>query len=177
MTYMPYRVTAENRCPAGYGLVWPEDPPLALRVGEIIGMSEQRGKGWGIGILHWLRKKPDQTVEAGVELLAAEPKPCGICLVKNGHQTSEYMRGFLIPEMKSLDRPASIIVPSSGLASGSTVRVSLHGQDVTMQLTRLVMATQSINQYEFAIVNTELPPVDDGLGDLDDIDGLWAKIR
>lgn len=176
MTYMPYRVTAENRSPAGYGLQWPEDPPAALRVGEIIGMSEHRGQGWGIGVLHWLHKTPDQMVEAGVELLSAHPKPCGVCLVKHGHQVSEFMRGFLIPEMKSVERKASLIVPSSGLASGSTVRVSLHGQDVTMQLTDLILATQSINQFEFAIVNTDLPPVDDGLGDLDDIDSLWARL-
>ncbi|WP_107864404.1 hypothetical protein [Agitococcus lubricus] len=178
MTYMPYRATAINRCPAGYGLLWPDQVPDLLRVGEIIGMSEQRGQGWGIGILHWLKQTAQQQVELGVELLAAQPKPCGVCLMKNGHVASEYMRGFLIPEMRILERPASIIVPNAGLVSGSTIGVSLNGQQVQMQLTHLLLATQSIYQFEFAIINTELPPVDDGLGNLDevDVDDLWAKL-
>ena len=31
MTYMPYRVTAIDRCPAGYRIIWSEPPPYALR--------------------------------------------------------------------------------------------------------------------------------------------------
>jgi hypothetical protein len=175
MTYMPYRVTAENRCPGGYGLVWPPDLPAALRVGEIVGMSEQRGHGWGVGVVHWVHQTPERTIVAGIELLAAHPKPCGVCLA-NKNSTSEYMRGFLIPEMRSLEQPASIITPSSGLAAQSIVKISLNGQEVVVQLTKQIMATQSMSQFEFALLNTDKAQAPVNQPESDDIDSLWASL-
>ncbi len=177
MTYMPYRVTAQNRCPGGYGLAWPAEPPTALRVGEIIGMSEQRGHGWGVGVVHWLHQTSERTITVGVELLAAHPKPCGVCLV-NKQTTSDYMRGFLIPEMRSLEQPASIITPNSGLTMNSIVKISLNGQEVVVQLTKQILATQSMSQFEFALLNTDKVEKVDAVAsqESDDIDSLWASL-
>ena len=171
MTYMPYRVTAENRCPGGYGIVWADEPPLALRVGELIGMSEQRGQGWGIGVLHWLRQNTQGSFEAGIELLAAHPKPCGVCLLNNKQVASDYMRGFLIPEMRSLDQPASMITPSSGLSVESMVKISLNGQEVTVKLTKQILATQSVSQFEFAVLAETTESYNP-----DDTDTFWARL-
>ncbi len=177
MTYMPYRVKAVNRCPAGYGVIWSEAPPLSLRVGEIIGMSEKRGEGWGVGVLHWLRQTSNKTYEAGVELLDAHPKPCGVCLVKNGKPSSDYMRGFLLPEMEVLERPASLITISSGLTTNSMVQISINGQQVIAQLTKQILATQSLSQFEFAIVgDNKQPEHDEGDDEFNDTSRLWAKL-
>jgi hypothetical protein len=175
MTYMPYRVTAVNRCPAGYGIVWAETPPPALRVGEIIGMSEKRGEGWGVGVLHWLRQTSNKTFEAGVELLDAHPKPCGVCLVKNGKPTSDYMRGFLIPEMEVLERPATLITINSGLTTHSMVQISINGQEVMAQLTKQVLATQSLSQFEFALLSDK-PKDDDDDDEFNSTAKMWAKV-
>lgn len=175
MTYMPYRVTAVNRCPAGYGIVWAETPPPTLRVGEIIGMSEKRGEGWGVGVLHWLRQTSNKTFEAGVELLDAHPKPCGVCLLKNGKPTSDYMRGFLIPEMEALERPATLITINSGLTTHSTVQISINGQEVVAQLTKQVMATQSLSQFEFALISDKTQDDDDD-DEFNSTAKMWAKV-
>lgn len=174
MTYMPYRVKAVNRSPAGYGIIWSEAPPLSLRVGEIIGMSEKRGEGWGVGVLHWLRQTSNKTFEAGVELLDAHPKPCGVCLIKNGKPTSDYMRGFLLPEMEVLERPASLITISSGLTTNSMVQISINGQEVIAQLTKQIMATQSLSQFEFAVVSDKAN--DDEEDEFSSTAKMWAKL-
>jgi hypothetical protein len=67
MTYMPYRLKAIDRSPAGQKLSWSEPPPLSLRVGEAIALSAERDEGWGVGVLHWIQQKSDKTVEIGVE--------------------------------------------------------------------------------------------------------------
>jgi hypothetical protein len=63
--------------------------------------------------------------------------------IKNGKPTSDYMRGFLIPEMEALERPATLITINSGLTTNSTVQISINGQEVMAQLTKQVLATQS----------------------------------
>lgn len=175
MTYMPYRVTAIDRCPAGYRIIWSEPPPFVLRVGEIIGMSEKRGEGWGVGVLHWLRQTSNKTYEAGVELLDAHPKPCGVCLIKNGKPTSDYMRGFLIPEMEVLERPATLITINSGLTTNSMVQISINGQEVMAQLTKQVLATQSLSQFEFALLSDKAKDDDDD-EEFNNTAKMWAKL-
>ena len=170
MTYMPYRVKAVNRSPGGLKLVWTEPPPSSLRVGEVIGISEDRDKGWGVGVLHWIQQKSDKTIEIGIELLAAQPNACGVCLLKNNKPASDYMRGFLIPEMPSVEQPATLMTLNAGLTVGSVVRVSQYGETVDICLTKLVLSTQSLSQFEFESVNK----ADDGF---DPMASLWRKLE
>ena len=179
VTFVPYQVDAFNVSPGGYGIRWPGNPPLALRPGEVIAISEERGKGWNVGVLHWVRLTTDYQVEAGLELLSAQAKPCGVCRIRNGREDSDYLRGFLIPEMKSLDQPATLVTACTTFAVGTDVKISLAGQTVLAQLTRLVLATPSINQYEFAVMNTAAPARKmDPDATLDtNIDAMWEQLR
>lgn len=169
MTYMPYRVRTINRSPGGQKLIWTEPPPLSLRVGEVVALSEERDQGWGVGVLHWIQQKSDKTIEIGVELLTAQPTACGVCLLKNNKPTSDYMRGFLIPEMQSIELPATLMTLNAGLVVGSIVRVSQYGKTVDIQLTKLVLSTQSLSQFEFEPLNKNK--------DFDPMASLWQKLN
>ena len=175
MTYMPYRLKAIDRSPAGQKLSWSEAPPLSLRVGEAIALSAERDEGWGVGVLHWIQQKSDRTVEIGVEMLAAEPKPCGVCLLKNNKPTSDYMRAFLIPEMPSWEQPATLMTLNAGLSVGATVRVRQFGEEVDIILTKLVLATQSLNQFEYSGGQNSDTATDEA--DFDPMDSLWQKLK
>jgi hypothetical protein len=179
VTYQPYQVEALNLSPGGYGIRWSGNPPSLLRPGEIIAISEERGRGWNIGLLHWLRVTSEYQVEAGLELLSAQAKPCGICRIRNLREDSDYLRGFLIPEMKSLDQPATLVTSGTTFAVGSDVKISLAGQTVLAQLTKLVLATASINQYEFAVLNTAAPvkTVDPDATLDSNIDAMWEQLK
>ncbi len=172
MTYMPYRLKAIDRSPAGQKLVWSEPPPVGLRVGEAIALSEERDQGWGVGVLHWIQQKSDKTIEVGVEILAAEPKPCGVCLLKNNKPSSAYMRAFLIPEMLSVEQPPTLMTLNAGLTIGSMVRVRYFGQEMDIKLTKLVLTTQSLNQFEY----TAAHPTDTDQ-QFDPNESLWKKLN
>ena len=172
MTYMPYRLKAIDRSPAGQKLVWSESPPVSLRVGEAIALSEERDQGWGAGVLHWIQQKSDKTIEVGVEILAAEPKPCGVCLLKNNKPSSAYMRAFLIPEMLSVEQPPTLMTLNAGLTIGSMVRVRYFGQEMDVKLTKLVLTTQSLNQFEYT--SAHLTDTDQ---QFDPNESLWKKLN
>lgn len=177
---LPHLVQAFNVSPGGYGIRWPGTPPAMLRPGEVIAISEERGKGWNVGLLHWVRLTADYQVEAGLELLSAQAKPCGVCRIRNQREDSDYLRGFLIPEMKSLDRPATLVTSGATFSEGVDVKISLAGQTVLAKLTRLVLATASVNQYEFAVHSggpaAARQPDPDATLDTN-IDAMWEQLN
>lgn len=172
MTYMPYRLKAIDRSPAGQKLTWSEPPPIGLRVGEAIALSADRDEGWGVGVLHWIQQKSDKTVEIGVEILAAEPKPCGVCLLKNNKPSSAYMRAFLIPEMLSVEQPPTLMTLNAGLIVGSIVRVRQLGEEMDIKLTKLVLTTQSLNQFEYRSMHEDTDEAE-----FDPMASLWTKLE
>lgn len=179
---MPHQVQAFNVSPGGYGIRWSGQPPSMLRPGEVIAISEERGKGWNVGLLHWVRLTPDYGVEAGLELLSALAKPCGVCRIRNLREDSDYLRGFLIPEMKSLEQPATLVTSGATFSVGADVKISLAGQTVLAKLTRLVLATASVNQYEFAVWNGSGPAQAARGPDPDEtmetnIDAMWEQLN
>ena len=177
--YVPYQVQAFNASPGGYGVRWTGATPVGLRPGEAIAISEERGRGWNVGLLHWVRVTSDQVVEAGLELLSAQAKPCGVCRIRNQREDSDYLRGFLIPEMKSIDQPATLVTAGTTFAEGCEVKLSLAGQTVLARLTRLVLVTPSIHQYEFAIHNPAQPaaPADHDSTLESNIDAMWEQLN
>lgn len=153
MMYMPYRLSSIDRSPTGQKLLWSEPPPSGLRVGEVIALSEERHRGWGVGVLHWIQQKSDKTIEIGIEVLAANSKPCGVCLLKKNKPSSDYMRAFFIPEMASVEQPSTLMTLNAGLMSGAVVRIKCFNQEVDVILGKLVMTTQSLSQFEFEYVD------------------------
>jgi len=78
------------------------------------------------------------------------------------------MRGFLIPEMPSWEQPATLMTLNAGLSVGAMVRVKQSGQEMDIQLTKLVLATQSLNQFEYSTV---------GEVAFDPMASFWQKLK
>ena len=85
------------------------------------------------------------------------------------------MRGFLIPEIEAVERPATLITINSGLTTHSTVQISINGQEVVAQLTKQVMATQSLSQFEFALISDKTQDDDDD-DEFNSTAKMWAKV-
>lgn len=173
ISYSTYRVAAVNASTGGYGVIWHETPPQNLRPGELVGVNE--GKGWHIAILHWVQQLPDRQIEGGIELLSTRARPCGVALVSQERGQSEFLRGFLIPEMKSLEQPPTLITSAAVFAVGSTVLISMNEDCVQATLTRLVLATASISRFEFALVGIEAEPTPAPVSNLDH-EALWNQL-
>ena len=110
---------------------------------------------WNIGVIRWVKQLPTQGAEAGVEILSARAKPCGARVLKKTGESTEYMRTLLLPEMKSLHRPATLITPNLTFRSGYRIIIRLGNEEVKAQLTTESLSTQSFSQFEFALLQSQ----------------------
>lgn len=181
--YPPVAVAIVNISPGGYCIRWQGEPPISLRTGEILALREPDDSSWNIGVIRWVKQLPTEGAEAGIEILSARAKPCGARVLKKTGDSTEYMRTLLLPEMKSLHRPATLITPNVSFRSGYRVLIRLGNEEVKVQLTTEMLTTQSFSQFEFALLQSDKPQsivagktVPANKNSPDDFDSLWTNL-
>ncbi|MBH1970950.1 hypothetical protein FK216_06980 [Moraxellaceae bacterium AER2_44_116] len=153
--YPPQSTLIVNISPGGYCIRWQGEPPISLRTGEILVLREPEDNSWNIGVIRWVKQLPTEGAEAGIEILSARAKPCGSRVLKKTGDSTEYMRTLLLPEMKSLHRPATLITPNVSFRSGYHVLIRQGNEEVKVQLTTEMLTTQSFSQFEFALLQSQ----------------------
>ena len=146
-----------NISPGGYGVRWRGKTPSVLRTGELVAVREPSDKSWHIGLIRWVKQKPNEGAEFGVEILSPRGKSCGARVLRKDAEVTEYLRALLLPEIKNLNRPATIITPTLAFKVGYRVIIRVGRDEVKAQLTREIMATQSFSQFEFIILLKDAP--------------------
>jgi hypothetical protein len=152
-----YRCQIVNISPGGYCVRWSGKTPNVLRTGELVAVREPSDKTWHIGLIRWVKQNPTEGAEFGIEILSPRGKPCGARVLRKDGASSEYMRTLLLPEMKNLNRPATIITPILAFKTGYRISIRLGREEVKAQLTREIMVTQSFSQFEFVILRNDQP--------------------
>jgi hypothetical protein len=147
-----------NISPGGYGVRWSGKTPSVLRTGELVSVREPSDKSWHIGLIRWVKQKPNEGAEFGVEILSPRGKSCGARVLRKDAEQTEYLRALLLPEIKNLNRPATIITPTLAFKVGYRVIIRVGRDEVKAQLTREIMATQSFSQFEFIILRKDAQP-------------------
>lgn len=179
--YQNFEVQMINMSPGGYRLEWPEQAPLQLKTGEIIGIRESHHAGWSIGAIRWVRQEPDVGLHLGVELLSPAAVPYGArVLQKRGDAPSDYMRVLTLPEIKPLGQPMTLLTPSVTFREGQKVVLVRQGQESTVLLTRLMKQTAAYSQFEFQPSKRIGEPPHQGAakpeGRDEGFDSLWHKL-
>ena len=147
-----------NISPGGYGVRWNGKTPSVLRTGELVSVREPSDKSWHIGLIRWVKQKPNEGAEFGVEILSPRGKSCGARVLRKDAEQTEYLRALLLPEIKNLNRPATIITPTLAFKVGYRVIIRVGRDEVKAQLTREIMVTQSFSQFEFIILRKDAQP-------------------
>lgn len=147
-----------NISPGGYGVRWSGKTPSVLRTGELVSVREPSDKSWHIGLIRWVKQKPNEGAEFGVEILSPRGKSCGARVLRKDAEATDYLRALLLPEIKNLNRPATIITPTLAFKIGYKVIIRVGRDEVKAQLTREIMVTQSFSQFEFIILRKDAPP-------------------
>ena len=183
--YPPQSALIVNISPGGYCVRWDGEPPMSLRTGEILALREPEDNSWNIGVIRWVKQLPTIGAEAGIEILSARAKPCGSRVLKKTGDSTEYMRTLLLPEMKSLHRPATLITPNVSFRSGYRVLIRQGNEEVKVQLTTEMLTTQSFSQFEFALLQSQDKAANIAAGKpnalekaepKDDFDTLWGNL-
>lgn len=176
-----YQTVLVNTSPGGYCVGWEAEIPPALQAGEVLGVREQSSHPWSVAIVRWIRQVRNQGTQVGVELLAPSASPCGVRLIQKVGNSSEYLRGLLLPEIGAVGQSATLITPRLPFQTGSRITLLHDGREDQGQLSRRVSATGSISQFELKLQNQGLPdsrsqsPTHSNASE-DEFDSLWPSL-
>jgi hypothetical protein len=176
--YHDFEASMINISPGGYCLEWPDEPPAQIRTGEIIGIKEKHHSAWSIGVIRWVRQGDDGGMRMGVELLSPTAAPYGAkVLSARGENTSEYMRVMVLPEIKSIGQPMTMITPAVSFKEGHKAVLIQSGHVSTVLLTKRTAATGSFYQFEFQQTRKQQTPAQSETKKSDDhFDSLWGNL-
>ena len=120
--------------------------------------------------------------QIGIELLAPSAAPCGVRLIQKVGNSSEYLRGLLLPEISVVNQAATLITPRLPFQSGSRISLLHDGREDQGPLLKKVSATGSISQFELKLQNPAAlaspngaPPSTPGATE-DEFDSLWPSL-
>ncbi|HEY4714195.1 MAG TPA: hypothetical protein VIH30_08170 [Aquirhabdus sp.] len=150
-----YQCQIINISLGGYCIRWVGTTPNVLRSGELIAIRENDDAEWSIGLIRWVQQQLNSGAEFGIEILSQRGKACGARVIRHDGYSSDYMRTILLPEMKELNRTASIIAPILAFKSGHKISIRLGNEEVRAQLMREIVVTQSFSQFEFVLTQPE----------------------
>lgn len=144
-----YSVTAINASPGGYCLEWDHDQPGATRSGDILCVREEEGGSWVIASIRWLSQLAGKSSILGVELLSPQAAAWGARIQNPKGGLSEPIRVLLLPGIKLVAQPPTLITPRSGFREGQKLTLVRHGESKNIRLQRQVAATATYSQFEF----------------------------
>ncbi len=175
-----YQALLVNTSPGGYCVAWESNVPPSLQAGEVLGVREHRSHPWSVAVVRWIRQIKNQGTQVGIELLAPSAAPCGVRLIQKVGNSSEYLRGLLLPEISVVNQSATLITPRLPFQSGSRISLLHDGREDQGQLSRRVSSTGSISQFELKLQNNAAftpgaPATPSGASE-DEFDSLWPSL-
>lgn len=158
--------------PNGYCIKWEKEVPTEIKAGEIIGINEQEGHSWTVGVIRWISQPKTGVTTMGVELLAAAAIPCGAKVVTGTQHKSDYMRALLLPALETMGQPASFIAPNMPFKENLSVILNQYGETSQGLLGSCTLSTGSFSQFPFEpqMLRADLAE------DEHDNDDIWPEI-
>lgn len=167
-----------NVSPRGYCIQWVDAAATNLKTGEVIAVKEDQLRHWNLGVVRWIRQGKGIGTQMGVELLAPNSKPCGIRQLHKTGAHGDYLRALFIPEIKAIGQDASILTPRLPFNVGNKVTINLEGHEEKYQLTKRILATGIISQFQIRPVSqrTTQQTQNNTPDDSDNFETLWRHL-
>jgi hypothetical protein len=175
-TFPIYALNVINHSPGGYCLAWPKEVPSQLQAGEMVGIQDGNGQGWSIAVVRWIRQVRSGGTQMGIELVAPFAQPCGLQLTRNTDPASPYLRALLLPEVRSIDQPATLLAPRLPFQEGQNVLINNSGEEHRADLGKRRAGTGSFNQFEYKTIEAPRKPEPTGTGHEEEFDSLWTLL-
>ncbi len=179
--YKPYQCDIVNTSPGGYCVSFPASLPQQVRTNEIIGIREQHHPEWSVGVIRWIKRVDKETVQAGVELLSSNADAIGVRPIRKKGDAGPYLRGLVLPEIKAIDQPTTLLAPSITFHQGLKVIFNKRGEEFKAQLIKQLHKSPSYGQYEYKTVSQNKllgTPFSKGesMNLEDDFDSIWSSL-
>jgi hypothetical protein len=177
-------VSMINVSPGGYCIAWPEQLQTHIKTGEILGVRESKHTSLSIAIVRWVKRAENSSTEVGIELLSPACNAyVGRIFPKIG-QPSPAMRMLMLPDIKLIGQPATIITPQVNFDHDARIELVNETSSLTIKLNRRVAATGALNQFEYTIIKKSSNDEDDSeylcdeihTQNKDNFDILWKTL-
>ncbi|MCX2979817.1 GTPase [Halieaceae bacterium IMCC14734] len=146
----PARMT--NVSPGGYCLEWSAEIPSHVKTGDVISVREVDNSAWSIAVIRWVSQVREDTTLLGVELLSPRAEPCAARIQHKTGEDGELMRALLLPEIKLVGQPYTLVTPRAGFKERQKVTLIRNGEESYIQLFKKVASTAAYNQFEFRYI-------------------------
>lgn len=147
-----FPVRMANVSPGGYCLEWSSDIPSHIKTGDVIAVREVDNNSWSIAVIRWVSQLKDETTLLGVELLSPRATPYGASVQHKTGEDGDLMRALLLPEIKLVGQPNTLITPRVGFKERQKVTLMRSGDESYIQLFNKVSSTAAYNQFEFRYI-------------------------
>ncbi|MEH6568062.1 MAG: hypothetical protein V7709_03235 [Halioglobus sp.] len=173
-----YPVNMVDSSPGGYCLEWSPELPSDVKTGDIVSVRVDESTDWAVATVCWVSQLKNAQTLIGVELLSPNAMPYGAKVIHNTGEEAESMRVLLLPEIKLVGQPHTLITPRAGFREHQKVSLVKEGEHFYIQLLRQIAATGSYAQFDFRYIKLlEDVIADDQNGPLGAAyDSLWTKI-
>ncbi len=145
-----------NVSPGGLCITWPPNSHVQLRSGEAVGIREKGQKNWSIGVVRWVQLT-EVGPRLGIELLSPNAAPYGARVIIKTGDNGEYLRVLVLPEIKQINQPTTLLAPRLPFRVGQKVSLMRHDKETRIQLTRKIASTAAFNQFEFKRLTAAKP--------------------
>jgi len=127
---------------------------LSVKVGEIVSYRyDGKLKGrWQTGVVRWIKSDTRKVLDIGIMDIAKSAVPVAVKAMSGVGKGTDYFRALLIPFQVSLKQTRSIILPANIYDINTVLVVNLGKRMFHIRITRLLLFTTAINQYEFDIL-------------------------
>jgi hypothetical protein len=178
VSYPVYEVRTVNASPGGYCLEWSDGLPGDIRTGDIVSVREDAEQAWAIAVIRWVSHLEQARTLVGLELLSPRAMPYGALIPQKTGGTSDPIRVLLLPEIKLVGQPHTLITPRAGFREHQKVTLLRDGEELFVQLLRQVAATGSFSQFDFRYIKqlSEVLAEDRSGAAQSTYDSLWSKI-
>ncbi len=178
LVYPIYQVHTVNASPGGYCLDWSDGLPGDIRTGDIVSVREDTRQTWAIAVIRWVSHLEQARTLVGLELLSPRAMPYGALIPQKGGGTSDPIRVLLLPEIKLVGQPHTLITPRAGFRERQRITLLRDGEELYVQLLRQVAATGSFSQFDFRYIKqlSEVLAEDKTGVAQSPYDSLWSKL-
>ena len=181
LKYPSHQVSLINTSPGGYCLHWEGEIPPSIQAGELLGIQEHGVRHWSIGVIRWIRHMRDQGTQLGVELLAPKAEVGAARLLQKTGTNGPFMRALLLPAIKAIAQPATLLLPRIPFRTGNKVELLYPDLQGRYQLTKRLTSTSSFSQFQFRPTGAQTETAANSLQSTpglaeDDFDSIWNKL-
>ncbi|BBN61379.1 MULTISPECIES: hypothetical protein [Pseudomonas] len=174
-TFPTFDLNIVNHSPGGYCLAWQKDVPQQLQAGELVGIQDDAGQGWSVAIVRWIRQVRSGGTQMGIELIAPFAQPCGMQLIRE-QQNSQYLRTLMLPEVRAMEKPPTVLAPRLPFQEGSMVMINVNGEERRASLSNRQVSSASYNQFEYQMYDAPKAAETEKAMPDQEFDSLWGTL-